>query len=1107
MRNPWDERVGCCPLWLRRIVCAAAIGLVCAMPAGAQTSKGIISGTVRDQNGAAIAQASVTVTGQDSGERRTTTTSSGGAFRVDALNPGIYAIHISAPGFSSADVRSLNVQPSVVTSYNAVMQVGRVTETVVVQAGSNGVETENSEIAGTISAQEMTKVPMFTQNPIELVATLPGVMVVDTNLGLANTGISGDGVALVVNGKRPRDNTYMIDGEDVNDVDIAGQAFQPIIEDAFQTVTVLTSVASAEYGRGSGAIVNLVTKSGTNTFHGSAWEMYEGSGLDSLDGVTRQGKPYMTNPKARYDIQQPGFTAGGPIFKNKLFVFGGAEWSRFYGNATSGSIELPDAAGYAQLSTIGGPQVALLDSYLSGGAYLTTFKNLSAGQTKPYANQIKIGTRPGCTGGCTVETALFQRPPVAEQNPDTEWLLRADYTLSEKDNFSYRYLHDRLNLTPDLQLNTSGLPGFDGQVGGPSEVGQGTWTHVFTSHLVNEARGSETRVNFLFSPTPNTLANPLSSAYTLVFSGQGFGLQGLGISQNIPQGRSEDLYQLQDTATWVHGRHTVRVGADLGRQIERELVAQEFLGQLTFTKGGGQSPLDNFLDNFLGASGQATKTFGPTRIDPHDWKMALFGQDDVKLTQSLTLNLGLRYDYITNPENSLPYPAVDINNPFQAINTVVLVQNDKNNFSPRIGFAWNPRGGWFKDGKTVFHGGFASFYDIDFSNIAINAAQTSPNAPTGLLTQTTGRGLGNATGLLATITPTLKSTDAVESVANNLMNPVTYQYNFGIQRELPWAIKATVNYVGDIGENLYSNQELNYFVNGARLGPTRGAINIRSNRGASNYNGLQTELARQFSHGLFLEVNYTFSKDLDDASEVFSTYAAPTAYSADLAANDLHADWGPSVWDHRHSASFAYAWTPAGFHASDMAADAVLSALTRHFTISGTTQLLSGPYTTFNFNGIDSNGDGSAQNDRPLVGNPSLPYDTAGADGAYFGPPFKPGTYYDVVTGNPTTPSQEHWLIPVTNGYVPQEVGRNSFLNPGLQYWNLALEKAVPTTWFHFDRGTLVFRAEAQNFTNHDNTGPLDLNLLDIGTPAYMNRQNAVEAMSRHMQLWAKFTF
>jgi hypothetical protein len=213
------------------------------------------------------------------------------------------------------------------------------------------------------------------------------------------------------------------------------------------------------------------------------------------------------------------------------------------------------------------------------------------------------------------------------------------------------------------------------------------------------------------------------------------------------------------------------------------------------------------------------------------------------------------------------------------------------------------------------------------------------------------------------------------------------------------------------------------------------------------------------------------------------------------------------VWDHRHYLSITYVWSPAGFHSSNPGADAILSALTRHFTISGITQLQSGYHTTFNVFGLDTNGDGSAANDRPLVGNASKPLDTAGFDGYWFGAPYKPGVYYDAVTALPVTAGDVHWLVPHGPQYLPYEIGRNSFENPGTQYWNIAAEKDLPTSWLHFDRGSLVLRVEAQNFINHDNVGPLDINLLDIGTPGYLNRQNAIEPNTRHLLAWAKFRF
>lgn len=1087
---------------LRRIVLACIVvvpGWAMNAKIHAQTSKGSIVGAVRDQSDAVIADAVVNVNSEQTAESRTTTANHRGEFRIDAVNPGFYSIHVQASGFQSVDIRGLNVPPSVVTSCNPVLGIGNVAETVTVNAGTNAIKTENGQLSTTVSTAELSQVPIFSLNPFELLQNIPGAQIVDPNLRLS--GVGGNFVQIEVNGARPRSNNYMMDGQDINDIGIGGQAFNIAIPNAFQSITALTNSASAEFGRSGGAVINLVTKAGTNQFHGSAWEVYTGSGLDSRDGITRLNG----GAKARYDQHQFGFTAGGPVWRKKLFAFGSLQFTRFYGNATSGAVELPNAAGYAQLQAIGGPQVELIKRYLYNGSYLTSYST-----NGDVVSRIRIGPRPGCAAGCTVNTSLFQRPPVPQQQPDTQWLYRIDFIPTSKDTFTARYLHDRANFNPDLALNTSGLAGFDAEVGGPAEVGQGTWTHVFSQRVLNEFRTSETRTNLLFAPTPQTKANPQSSAYNISFLGQGFGGNTpLGIDQNIPQGTIFDLYQFQDTINWAHGRQTFRAGVDIGRQIEIEVVPQNALGGLTFTANGALSPLDNFLDNYLGGSGEATKTFGPTRIDPHSWKSAIFIQDDVRVTSDLTVNLGLRYDYLTPPENALKYPAIDIHNPFAPIDTVVRVKSDYNNFGPRFGFAWNPHASIFSDGQTVFHGGLGAFYDTDFTNIATNGAQASPNAPTGTLQSSVGRGLANATSVLGTIGPDLSPTSSVSSISSDLRNPLTWQWNLGIERQLPSQFKLTLNYVGNHGEKLYANEQMNYFnfATGNRLNPGRGAINIRANRADSEYNSLQAELSREMSRSIFIRVAYTYGKDLDDASEVFSTFAAPTAYSADLSPSGLRRDWGPSVWDHRHYVAFTYIWSPTGFQTGNVGVDALLSAFTRHFTLSGTTQMQSGYHTTFNVAGIDTNGDGSPANDRPIIGNSSKPLDSAGFDGIYFGPGFGAGAYYDAVTGLPVTTSDEHWLVPYGPQYVPYEVGRNSFQNPGTQFWNVAAEKALPTSWLHFDRGSFVIRVEAQNFINHDNTGPLDVNLIDIGTSNFLNKRNAVEPNNRHLLVWAKFRF
>jgi outer membrane receptor protein involved in Fe transport len=1082
----------------------------------AQTSKGILVGVVRDQTQAAVPDATVTVTAQDTGETRTVKTQSNGTYRIEAINPGKYTLHVQVAGFNNFDLKDLLVQPSVVTSYDPQLVVGEVNQTLEVQANSNAINTENGQLAGTVQSIEIAKTPIFTLNPVELVSTLAGVQVINSVQANSSPspGIYGNGVSIEVNGARPRSNNFMLDGQDINDVGIGGQAFQPIIPDVYQSVTALVNNAPAEYGRSGGAVVNLITKSGTNTIHGSVFDRYTGSGLNALDGITRQQKgPGLPAPqKARFDTHDIGFTLGVPILRNKLFAFGAGDWHRYYGNQQPGGVELPDQAGYNLISSVGGSQAKQLQLYLDNGTYLTQYTEINP--TSPAVSSLAVTDPTGsgpCATGCKVTTHLYQRPPLPLSNPDSQWMYRIDFTPRQQDTLTFRYLHDRTFYGPYLALNISGLPGFDAEDSGPSELAMGSWTHVLSPTLVNEFRVGETRISFAFTGTPETLANPAAKLPTIVLAGSGFANanSALGVSQNIPQGRKQSLYQFQDTVSWTHGRHTIRAGADIGREIDTDTIAQNALGTLSFNAGGGGSALDNYLNNRLGTSGAATKSFGPTRIDPHNWMTGYFLQDDWKVSPDLTFNLGMRYDYISPPENSLPFPAIDASNIFGPIDAVVKVKSDKNNFAPRFGFAFNPHSGIFSDGKTVFHGGVGIFYDTDFSNIAVNSGQTSPNAPSGTLQSTAVGGLTNASSLLNTIAPTLTPRSTVSvAVLNNLVNPLTYQWNVGFERELPAQLKLAINYVGARGEKLYTNQQFNYFVNGTRVNPARGVVNARTNGADSVYNSVQTEVSHNFSHGIFVRGTYTFGKDLDNGSEVFTTISSPTSYQANLNPNGGHRqDWGPSVWDRRHFFSVTYVWSPGGFHSSNKGTDIFLSAFTRHFVISGITQLQSGTYSSFNLNGLDTNGDSSSANDRPLIGNPGMALDTAGIDGSYLGSGFTRGTYYDAVTGLPVTASQVHWLVPNGSQYLPFEIGRNSYQNPGYASWNVAAEKNIPTTWLHFERGSLIIRAEAQDIGNHNNVGVLNTNILNIGSSAYLNKQQARFNDGRQLNLWVKLAF
>ncbi len=1088
-----------------------------ANPGFGQTSKGTLAGVARDSTGAALSRAVIKVTNQGTQETRSVQTGSDGSYRIDAISPGRYTIVVSEPGFNTSQVKDVAVNASSVTSYDVALQVGATSTEVTVEANQGEVNTDNGVLSGTITSEQLDKLPIFTLNPVELALTVPGVQPVQ-NGNASSSGAFSNGVNIQVNGARPRDNNFLLDGQEINDVSIAGQAFQPTIPDIFESVAVITNSASAEFGRGSGGIVNLVTKAGTNSYHGTIFERYTGSGLNSLQGFQRGSGAQVT----RFDQHTFGFTAGGPILKNKLFAFGAWQLQRYYGQETAGVNLLPDTAGYATLQTIQGApatQVALLDKYLSNGSYLGVDQRFGSASGAPITQN--VGALPGCpTAGCVISFAGFQRPNAPEVNPDTQWTYRIDYRPEEKDVISFRYIHDRRSLSPDFGNNGFALAGFDTQVGGPVELAEAQYTHIFGPKILNEFRLSEARLGFAFAPEAATLANPLNSLPTFTFArlngtttAGSVTFPSLGPNQNFPQGRNEDLYQFQDTVRYTVGRQSLSIGADIGRLIEIDIVSQNALGTLNFASGGsGVGSFGNFLLNQLGPSGSATKTFGPTRDDSHGYRSGIFAQDDIKLSADLTVNLGVRYDYLSNPENSLKYPGLDPSNPFAPINAVVPVQNDYNNIAPRLGFAYSPHNilGKLGDGKTSIRGGFGIFYDSTFSNILTNTTQSSPNSVAGTLIQTTGNGLANATSLIPSISPILSPRSSVLSEASNAVNPLTYQYNLGVERELPGSIVLGVRYVGDRGEKEYANQQFNYFngLTGQRLNPTRGAVSVRGNYADSNYNGLEITGTHSFKHGLAVNANYVYSKDLDDGSEIFTIAgSSPTSYTANLAPGGRGQDYGASAFDHRQFFSVSYVYVIPGLHSSNHFADLAENLLTRHWTLSGITQLQSGAYSTFNTSGSDLNGDGSTANDRPILGNPNASLQAIGIDGSFVAGG-TPGVYYDLGANNltnalnPVSPSQVHFLVPSfrNNQFLHQEIGRNSFQQPGFTTNNISLEKGFDIR----ERGTFILRGEAQNIANHNDTTFGDQNVLDVNqgylTPSRPNG-------NRSLVLWAKFEF
>jgi hypothetical protein len=408
---------------------------------------------------------------------------------------------------------------------------------------------------------EITDLPFASLNPIELVLTEPGMADVNQN----GRGTS-NGFNFAANGLTPRENNFLLDGQDNNDNSIQGQAFQPSNPNAIQEVTILTNSYSAEFGRGGSTVTNLIYKGGSNKFHGSAWELYDGSGLQSVDDANALGGATSVN---RFDTHTFGFAAGGPVIKDKLFVFGTSQWFRFYGVAQPATLNIPTPAGAAVLQAQNSTNANLLLQYL--GSFRGDPNNSPTNQT--------------LSNGSLVQFGLVQRPAPAQQSPDTQWNVKVDFLPTQSDTLSVRYLHDQSSLVPDFFNFPGSLPGFDTEQGGPAENVVAAYTHVFNSRAVNELRASFGHFDFQFAPTAATLANPLYTAPRFSIGGISRG-PAFGVSSALPQGRGHQTYQVQDGFSYTTGRHTFKFGIDVTRLIIRDEVPFNFFGTEAFAAGG-----------------------------------------------------------------------------------------------------------------------------------------------------------------------------------------------------------------------------------------------------------------------------------------------------------------------------------------------------------------------------------------------------------------------------------------------------------------------------------------------------------------------------------------
>ena len=1070
----------------------------------AQTSNGTIAGTVTDQSGAVVPKATVKAESATLAISRDTATDSAGTYRLESLPPGTYSVSFTASGFDIYQVNDVLVAASVTVSANAKLNVSAVKHTVVVEAqAGQQIDTQSGQMSTNLNTTEVLSLPQNSLNPAELALTLPGVQ--DANgYGFSN------GFDFSVNGTRPRANNFLIDGQDDNDNAIAGQAFQPSNIGAVQEVTILTNAYSAEYGRGGGSVTNYIYNSGSNQFHGKAWEIAHTSDVDAVDAATAFEE--LSKPVSIENIF--GFAFGGPIKHDKLFVFGTTQWDRFRTTTNGDELILPSAAGFSALQSIEPSLSAAGQTNLN---YLFTSMGNLRGDPNILGGSVSAGP-----GRPDVEFGGVARTGVAELSNDRQWDVRLDYHVSSTDSLYAAYLRDDFVLTPDFFNNSGAYPGFDSDQGGPSQVFRSGWTRTIGSNAVNELRFSYTNIDFTFGPTAATAANPFYNAPGISFAGD-VGFNTLGFNGALPQGRGHKTWQLQEAFSYTFGRHTIKSGIDMTFLSVADLIPFDFRGSISYQTSTGFSSLANFLDDFTGFAGSVSRQFGNQLIHPSVTEYMPYVEDTWRIKDNLTLSFGLRYEYWGTVENTVQYPAIDTSKfTFGVAGTTfpgsfsALQKPDRNNFGPRFGFAYTPHwGGWLTGhDKTVIRGGYGIFYDGLFTNILDNTAATAPNVLGGNFTGSMAngpRGLANASALLSSIAPVVSSQNLIETIEANLRNPLTHQWNLEIQRELPAKFIVTAAYVGTRGEHLFVNQDLNPGdgSTGNLLNPNYSEIVLRTNGADSNYHSAQLEVERRFHTSLTIRGSYTYSKLLDDGSEVFTT-SGETSFAEKITNQKF--DFGPSAYDRRHRLSVAYIWDLPYVHGNTFA-----RVLTKGFTVSGIGTVETGTPDTI-YDGTDINLDDHGGNDRPIVGNSRLPNTSVGIDGTLVGLNAIPGTYYDLNTcafGSgpciPTSASGFHFDIPAF-GTPNGTLGRNTFFGPGQVYWNSSVQKRFDLPFGKLEQQALTFRAEAFNVLNHPNTftplyvGGLD-RFGDLLAPSFYLNTAATIAGGRTMKFWLVYSF
>lgn len=891
---------------------------------GQGITTGTIAGVVVDPVGAVIQNAQVTATNMASGILLKTTSSADGNFAISAVPIGTYRVQIVAAGFTLATINDVTVSAGLTADLRSVsLKVGATQSIEVNGSAATVLNTTESQVTTIFSTQSMETLPL--NNGFDTIAeVVPGVVSTE---GDNFSNHNGDNFS--VNGQSGRNNNFELDGQTNNDNSVAGPQIFFGNQDAIAEIQIVTNDYGAQYGRNAGAVVNYITKTGTNAFHGSGFELYQGQALSSMTNGDKTplfgfcasgqtsgcGAPVLP----RYVENRYGATIGGPILTDKLFFFGSTFWDRvFTGVVPSQSVPdlTPTPAGLATLAAAfpDDPAVAIAKA---AGPY-----GVSQGNPQPIPSTATTETITGPNGvSVPVEFAALTRS-IATPFVDEEEMGRLDWQPTSADHMFIRFFYQNANSAGISESGTS-----DGIAGGqflsvPSttySVGA-DWTHTFSPHWVDQIRYAfqQSLVDFEGGAIPNCTVTGLTNCTPQInFTGSNLD-QGFGVFAAFPQGRTVKVTQVQDNATWSHGNHTVLFGGEFDYQNSPNVFLPLYNGEYLY----------NDFQSFIQDSGSLLLANGNPVIPFTEPDAAGYLQDDWKVTPTFTAHIGMRWEYFGQAVNKLHNETVaresnastafwDTSLPL-ADRTVGAVNEDYKNFEPRIGLAWNPS----FDRKLVVNAGYAINANPAFYNIFLLDAIASPVANTGSIT-CSGNCLsasGGATGaaVRAQNLPSLPTGGDPRFrdqsyVPANFRTPYVQSWTLGLQRQLGRGAVGTIRYVGvkttqnfqSVDSNPYLLPVATAFPNtpyattlcADTTAPGYGRPNCNysnlalvTNGGWQNYSGLDLNLSSQNYHGLTGTLSYTWSREIDNTTDVLSTGAAGSTNA--IAQNPLNTDVG-----------------------------------------------------------------------------------------------------------------------------------------------------------------------------------------------------------------------